>query len=168
MQFLSKTILLALVLLSSNVFAELKIAIINVQQALVESEAAQRYNVDIEKKLAPKIKELQKIEGEAKKLQDDFNKNGEKMAQNEREKIDLEFKQKVRDIQALSQEINVQKQKSDNEALQKLKPNLDKAVDIVIKQGNYDLVIDANAIIHLGNDALNITKQVTEQMNKLK
>jgi len=124
--------------------------------------------LDSEKKFAPKIKEIQKIEAEAKKLQDKFAKDGEKMAQDERERIDLEFKQKVRDIQIRTQELNLQKQEADNETLQKLKPNLDKAILEVIKQGDYDLVLDRGALIYVKDDTYDITAKVTEHMNKLK
>jgi len=168
MQMLIKTILVGVMLITTNVMAELKIAVLNIQQALNDTEAAKRYAVDIEKKLAPKIKEIQKIEEEAKKLQEKFNKEAAKLAQDKRELMDLEFKQKVRDIQTKSAELNAQKQQSDNEVLQKLKPNLDKAITEVIKAGNYDLVLDKAAVIFVGNEQVDITKQVTERMNKLK
>jgi len=168
MQMLIKTILVTVMLVTTNAMAELKIAVLNIQQALNETEAAKRYAVDIEKKFAPKIKEIQKIEEEAKKLQEKFNKEADKLAQDKRELMDLEFKQKVRDIQTKSQELNTQKQQSDNEVLQKLKPNLDKAISEVIKQGKYDVVLDKNTVIFVGDDQIDITKQVTEYMNKLK
>jgi len=168
MQMLIKTILVTVMLVTTNAMAELKIAVLNIQQALNETEAAKRYAVDIEKKFAPKIKDLQKIEEEAKKLQEKFNKEADKLAQDKRELMDLEFKQKVRDIQTKSQELNTQKQQSDNEVLQKLKPNLDKAISEVIKQGKYDVVLDKNTVIFVGDDQIDITKQVTEYMNKLK
>jgi len=153
---------------ASSVMADLNIAVLNVQQALSESEAAKRYAVDSEKKFAPKIKEIQKIDAEATKLRDKFAKEGEKMAQDERERLDLEFSQKMRDLKVRTDEFNAQKQKADNETLQKLKPNLDKAIGEVIKQGNYDLVIDRGALIYVKDGAHDITAQVTQYMNKLK
>ena len=53
------------------------------------------------------------------------------MQQGERERLELEFKQKARDYQFQSKELNEAKAVADREMLKQLKPKLDSAVEEV-------------------------------------
>lgn len=94
-------------------------------------------------------------------------KDGEKMQQAEYERLELELKQKARDFQVQSQDLNEAKAMADNEVLQILKPKLDKAVEEVLKAGNYDLVIDRGAVVDV-KPQLDITLRVIERMNQMR
>jgi len=146
---------------------ELKIAVLDYQQALLESDAAKRYAVDSEKRFGPQLEKLKKLESEAERLQKRLVNEGDKLTQADRERLDLEFRQKARDLQTQTNELNQAKALSDREVLEKLRPNLNKAVEEVIKKGNYDLVLDRAALVDL-KPSLDITKQVIERMNQLK
>ncbi len=91
-------------------------------------------------------------------------KDAEKMQQAERERLELEFKQKARDFQFQSKELNEAKAIADRDMLKQLKPKLDKAVEEVIKQGNYDLVLERGAVVEV-KPQYEITRQVIERMN---
>ncbi len=72
-------------------------------------------------------------------------KDGERMQQAELERLELEYKQKARDFQAQSKDLNESKALADREMLEKLKPKLDKAVEEVLKSGSYDIVLERGA-----------------------
>lgn len=148
-------------------WADIKIAVLDYQMALLDSDAAKKYAVDSEKKFAPQLKKLKALESDAKRLQDRLMKDGEKMQQAEYERLELELKQKARDFQVQSQDLNEAKAKADNEVLQTLKPKLDKAVEEVLKAGNYDLVIDRGAVVDV-KPQLDITLRVIERMNQMR
>lgn len=167
MRKLSQLALLAAVFVASPVFADMKIAVLNYQMALLESDAAKRYAVDSEKKFGPQLNKLKTLESDAKRIQDQLIKDGEKMQQAERERLELEFKQKARDYQFQSKELNEAKAVADRDMLQKLKPNLDKAVEEVIKKGNFDLVLERGAVVDV-KPQYDITRQVIERMNQLR
>jgi outer membrane protein len=152
-------------LMATPAFAEMKIAVMNYQMALLESDSAKRYAVDAEKKFGPQLTKLKSLESGAKSIQDKLVKGGEKMQQGERERLELEFKQKARDFQFQSKELNEAKAIADREMLKQLKPKLDKAVEEVIKQGNYDLVFERGAVVDV-KPQYDITRQVIERMNK--
>jgi outer membrane protein len=111
------------------------------------------------------LTKLKSLESGAKSIQDKLVKGGEKMQQGERERLELEFKQKARDFQFQSKELNEAKAIADREMLKQLKPKLDKAVEEVIKQGNYDLVFERGAVVDV-KPQYDITRQVIERMNK--
>ena len=64
----------------------MKIAVMNYQMALLESDAA-RYAVDAEKKFGPQLSKLKTLESDAKRIQDRLVKDGDKMQQAERERL---------------------------------------------------------------------------------
>jgi outer membrane protein len=154
-------------MLATPAFAEMKIAVLNYQMALLESDAAKRYAVDAEKKFGPQLNKLKTLESDAKRIQDRLVKDGDKMQTAERERLELEFKQKARDFQFQSKELNESKAVADREMLKTLKPNLDKAVEEVIKGGSFDLVLERGAVIDV-KPQFDITRQVIERMNKLR
>jgi outer membrane protein len=162
---LTKVVLCMAALMATPAFAEMKIAVMNYQMALLESDSAKRYAVDAEKKFGPQLTKLKSLESGAKSIQDKLVKGGEKMQQGERERLELEFKQKARDFQFQSKELNEAKAIADREMLKQLKPKLDKAVEEVIKQGNYDLVFERGAVVDV-KPQYDITRQVIERMNK--
>jgi outer membrane protein len=162
---LTKVVLCMAALMATPAFAEMKIAVMNYQMALLESDSAKRYALDAEKKFGPQLTKLKSLESGAKSIQDKLVKGGEKMQQGERERLELEFKQKARDFQFQSKELNEAKAIADREMLKQLKPKLDKAVEEVIKQGNYDLVFERGAVVDV-KPQYDITRQVIERMNK--
>jgi outer membrane protein len=162
---LTQVVLCMAALMATPAFAEMKIAVMNYQMALLESDSAKRYAVDAEKKFGPQLTKLKSLEGGAKSIQDKLVKGGEKMQQGERERLELEFKQKARDFQFQSKELNEAKAIADREMLKQLKPKLDKAVEEVIKQGNYDLVLERGAVVDV-KPQYDITRQVIERMNQ--
>ena len=70
MRKLTQLVLLATVLVTTPAFAEMKIAVLNYQMALLESDAAKRYAVDAEKKFGPQLTKLKTLESSAKGIQD--------------------------------------------------------------------------------------------------
>lgn len=167
MRKLTQLVLVAAALVATPAFAEMKIAVMNYQMALLESDAAKKYAVDAEKKFGPQLSKLKQLESDVKRIQDRLVKDGEKMQQAERERFELEFKQKVRDLQLQSKELDNAKAIADRDMLKQLKPKLDKAVEEVIKQGNYDLVLERGAVVDV-KPQYEITRQVIQRMNSLR
>lgn len=167
MRKLTQLVFLAAALVAAPAFADMKIAVLNYQMALLESDAAKRYAVDAEKKFGPDLNKLKTLEADAKRLQDRLAKEGDKLSTAERERLELEFRQKARDFQARSRELNEAKARSDQETLHQLKPKLDQAVADVLKKGDYDIVLDRAAVVDV-KPQYDITRQVIERMNQLR
>ncbi|MDZ3993623.1 OmpH family outer membrane protein [Pseudomonas sp. Teo4] len=165
MRKLTQLAVLAAALVATPAFAEMKVAVLNYQMALLESDAAKKYAVDAEKKFGPQLTKLKSLESSAKGIQDRLIKGGDKMQQQERERLELEFKQKARDFQFQSKELNEAKAVADRDMLKQLKPKLDGAVEEVIKKGGYDLVLERGAVIDV-KPQYDITRQVIERMNQ--
>ena len=105
MRKLTQLVLITAALMASPAFADMKIAVLNYQMALLESDAAKQYAVDAEKKFGPQLTKLRALESDAKALQDKLT-DGSKLSQSERDKAEGDFKQKARDFQFQSKELN--------------------------------------------------------------
>ncbi|WP_093473657.1 OmpH family outer membrane protein [Halopseudomonas yangmingensis] len=147
--------------------AQMKIAVLDYQMALLESDAAKRYATDTEKKFAAQLQRLRNLETEAKRLQERMERDGSKLTQTELEKLELEFRQKAREFQVQSRELNEAKAGADREMLETLKPKLDQSVEAVLKAGDYDMVIDRAAVVEV-KPQFDITRQVIERLNSLR
>ncbi|MFO7704431.1 MAG: OmpH family outer membrane protein [Halopseudomonas sp.] len=160
-------IMSVLVLASFPAAAQMKIAVLDYQMALLESDAAKKYSVDAEKKFGTQLQRLRNLEAEAKRLQERMQREGEKLGQTEVEKLELEFRQKAREFQAQSKELNEAKAGSDREMLETLKPRLDQAVEAAIQAGGFDLVLDRSAVVDVKAE-YDITRQVIERLNSIR
>lgn len=88
MRKLTQWVLVSAALLAATpALAEMKVAVLNYQMALLESDAAKKYAVDAEKKFGPQLNRLKGLESDAKRIQDRLVKDGEKMQQAERERL---------------------------------------------------------------------------------
>lgn len=166
-KFIGVAVMSLLALVAFPAAAQMKIAVLDYQMALLESDAAKRYSVDAEKKFGSQLQRLRNLEADAKRLQDRIQRDGDKLGQTEVEKLELEFRQKAREFQAESRQLNEAKAAADREMLEALKPRLDQAVEAVLKGGDYDLVIDRSAVVDV-KAQFDITRQVIERLNSMR
>ena len=163
-KFTRVAVMSMLVMASFQVSAEMKIAVLDYQMALLESDAAKKYSVDAEKQFGAQLQRVKNLEAEAKRLQERLQRDGGQMEQSELEKLELELRQKVREFQLQSRELNEAKAQSDRQMLETLRPRLDAAVEGVLSAGGYDLVLDRGGVIEV-KPQFDITRQVIERLN---
>lgn len=167
MRKLTQMVLFTAALVAAPAFADMKIAVVNYQMALLESDVAKRYIADADKKFGPQLKKIQGMEADAKRLQDRMDKDRQKMQQAELERLDLELRQKVRDLRIQSKELSEAKAAADREMLQQLNPKLEKALGEVVQKGGYDIVLERSAVVDV-RPQHDITRQVIERVNQLR
>lgn len=145
--------------------ADMKVAVVNVQQVLQQSPKV----ADLSKKLENDFKARQnKINDEQKTLQDQLDKlkkESPTMSQKDRDamqkKIASDRSELVKQVVAYQQDL----QKEQNKIMQNILGELNGIVANIAKAQGYGLVLDAQAVIFAvdGND---ITKDVAKQFNK--
>jgi len=166
-KLINAAIMSVLVMASFPAAAQMKIAVLDYQMALLESDVAKRYSVDAEARFGSQLQRLRNLESEAQRLQERMQQQGQQLDQTELEKLDLEFRQKAREFQAQSQQLNEAKAQSDREMLETLKPKLDEAIEAIITAGAYELVLERSTVVHVV-PAYDITRQVIERLNSMR
>jgi outer membrane protein len=160
----------ALVLLPGMFFtsvamAELKIAVLDMQRAILESNEAVAFIKQVQKEVAPDAEKVKKIEASAKKLQDQLAKDGAIMSESEKKKLTESIEEKLVNYKYLVGKLqNTQKQKQ-QELLRLMNPKVETAVKTLLAENKYDLVLQRQALV-FSNAELDITAKLTEMLNK--
>jgi len=144
--------------------ADMKVAIVNVQQLLQQSPRV----AALSKKLETQFKTRQtKIGDEQKALQDEldkFKKESPTMSQKEKDKVQKQISDErselVKKVVAYQQDL----QKEQNKVMQNILSDLNGIVSTIAKSQSYGLVLDSQAVIYAG-DGNDITKQVEKEFN---
>ncbi|HSW70650.1 MAG TPA: OmpH family outer membrane protein [Gammaproteobacteria bacterium] len=143
----------------------LKIAVVNVQQILQQSARV----TDLSKKLEDQFKpRQQKLSDQQKSLQDEVDKlkkDSSTMAQKDRDnlqkKVESDRAALVKQVVSYQQDLN----KEQSQIMQGLLSDLNGIVSGIAKKSNFNLVLDAQAVVY-APDSTDITKQVSDQFNK--
>lgn len=154
-----------LLLAAGSAAAELKVAVLDTQRALVESEEAKEL-------LAQAAEELQAEEASVKSLgesimaiQEKLQTDGEVMSPTEQRKLQKDIEDKQIDYQfqvnKLQKEVNDRRQ----ELLQQMVPKIDTVLKDLIEVEGYDLIMERSQLRYV-NSKHDITRKVTEKLNE--
>ncbi len=152
---------------SKQANAGMRIAVVDSEMAVLESDAAKKYAKESEALFAPRIKKLKALQDEIKNSEQKLQKDGATLSEAQRESRQLEIKRKYEDLQLQDRQLRMDKARSDQAELGKLRPKLDQAIDKVAKEQNYDLVLERGAVRFVKND-YDITRKVIERLNQMK
>lgn len=141
-----------------------KIAVVNVQQVLLQSAKVAEVNTKLQDQFKPR---QEKLAGEQKALQDEFdtfNKNSSTMKAADRDsqekKLNDEKANFLKEAGAFQKEVNAEQ----NKAMQTILKQLSGIISDLAKKSGYSLVLDSQAVVYSA-DATDITKDVAKDFN---
>lgn len=144
--------------------AEMKIAVVDMQRAVLASDEAK---VAVEKFRGEKKSEIDTIttlELELKSIQDKIAKDGEIMSEDERRKLKNSFEEKATTYKFHRQNMQKAEQQELQQLAQMMEPKMQKALKAIIDENKYDLVLRPEMVIFNG-PSTDITKLLLEQLN---
>lgn len=146
-----------------------KLGVINIQAAIVGTKDGQKAAADLETKLGPKRKELEKKQADIKSLQDQLSRGGNAMAAAAKQElmttIDVKTKSFNRDMEDASAEYDQEQQRVLGELVEKLRVVIDKYA----KDNGFALILDVsnpNSPIAWASTAIDVTKDIVELYDK--
>ena len=157
--------LLCSALAAGSVAAELKIAVLDTQRALVESEEAKSLLAQAEKELQAEQEEVTQLRDEIEALQERLQKDGEVMSATEQRKVTKEIEDKQIDFQFLVNKLQKEVNDRRQEILQQMVPKIDKVLKDLIELEGYDVIME-RANLRYVNSKHEITRKVTEKLNE--
>lgn len=154
-------------LFAVSTFAEgTKIAVVDVQKALLLSNEAKSASSEFAKNNKTEIDKLKNLEDKLIKLKDKLQKNADVMSDSERNKLKSNYEEQVTEYKFYAQKMQQQQQKMQQEVLQKLLPKAEKLLKKIIEEGGYDLVLQASAGVVFAKPKVNLTKKLLDSLNK--
>jgi len=158
-------VVIAACLLAGSAYAEMKIAVINVQRAIGESEEAQGLIKKLEEELQAEQASIRQLNTDISTLQEKLVKDGEVMSEPEKRRLQKEAEDKQIDYQfrvnKLQKEVNDRRQ----ELLQQMVPKIDAVLKDLIEVEQYDMIMERGSLRYV-NSRHDITRKVTEKLNE--
>jgi outer membrane protein len=145
--------------------AELKIAVLDTQRALVESEEAQALLAQAQQELQAEQDQLQALNDEIVALTEQLQKDGEVMSPAEQRRMQKDIEDKQIDLQFLGNKLQKEVNDRRQELLQQMVPKIDVVLKDLIELEGYDMIMERGSLRYV-NSKHDITRRVTEKLNE--
>jgi outer membrane protein len=154
-----------LLLLANAASAELKIAVVNVQRAIGDTEEAKAAIAKIESDFKADQEEVRKLNAEINQMQEKFVKDSEVMGDAEKRKLQKEIEDKQTDYQYKVNKLQKAVGERQQDIINKMAPKFEAVLKDIITREKYDIVLHRQNVLYV-DSALDISAQVTEALNK--
>ena len=153
-------------LISSSVLAEVKVAFVDVQRAILSSEQAKKLQSQIGEEFKDEEAEIRQVSSDAAALMQRLQKDSEVMSDSEKMKLSKQIEEKENDFSYLRQKLQNKIQNRQNELFSGTEVRLQKAIEDLVMSDDYDIILPRNAALYVG-DLYDITRKVTEKLNEM-
>ena len=154
---------LALAPLATIASAQLKVAVVNVQQAMLDSDDLKKASAELEARYKPRQDELQKLQNDLTSIQQQLQSN--KLTPQAANDLSVQGQRKQRDAQRLSDDLQAEFDKDRQDVLAKAAQRMQDVVKKYSEEKGYDMVQDVSQTIYY-KPALDITKDILAAYNK--
>jgi len=145
--------------------AQIKVAIINVQNAVLETAEIKKAQTDLEAKYRPQQAELEKLQKEIVDLQGQLQAGQGKLTPQAEQDIQITGARKQRELKRRSEDLQAEVDRERNEVLQRSGGRMQDVVKKLAEEKALDVVIDVTNAVYF-KPALEITKEAIAAYDK--
>lgn len=157
-------ILWSLALWMAPVWAN-KIAVLDQNAALFTSKVAQAENARMQQELAEPGQQRQQLADQIKGMVEQYQKDEAIMSASEVTEMENRIARAQQQYSQLNAQLNQAQQQREQAFVAKYREQMIEAIQQVLAKGEYDLVLDAEAVIYV-KDSQNITQAVLDAFNE--
>src|SRR5580693_9419212 len=154
---------LALAPLATVASAQLKIGVVNVQKAMMDSDELKKASAEVEAKYKPKQDELQKLQNDLQSIQQQLQSN--KLSPQAQQDLQLQGQRKQRDAQRLSDDLQQEFDRDRQDILGKAAQKMSDVVKKLAEEKGFDMVIDVSQALYF-KPTMDITADALAAYNK--
>ncbi len=144
--------------------AEFKVAYVDMQRALNESNAGKRAKNEFRSEIGRLQNKLQRQQGEVQALKDERDKKGMLMRDEERRNLQDDYTRKLRDFERAYKDSKDELQQKDNEITGAIIRDLAYVVRNVGERGAYTVILEKGSLLW-AMPSIDITDQVIREYN---
>jgi outer membrane protein len=160
-------LLVSLTLVPGFVMAQdTKIGIINLEQALFNSEAARVVQEELQSEFSGDERRAQTLQEELVALQQKFQQDEAIMSESEIRQMNADAQEKQLQLQLISERVQQALQQKNQQFVESMRGTLTEAITDVVAEGGYDLILNATGVAY-ADPVLDITPKVTAKINEL-
>lgn len=154
---------LTLASLASLASAQVKVAVVNVQKAILESEELKKTSAAVEGKYKPRQDELAKLQKDLESIQTQLASG--KLTQQAGADLQAQGTRKQRDAQRIADDLQADLDRERQDILGKAAQKMQDVVKKIAETKGYDIVIDISQAFYY-KPALEITDEALAEYNK--
>jgi outer membrane protein len=145
--------------------AQMKIAIINIQKAVLESEEIKKASAAMEAKYKPRQADMEKIQKELQDIQQQLQRNAGKLTPQGEADLQAQGQRRQRELQHMSEDLQTDVDRERNEILAKSSRQMQEVVKKLAEEKGFDMVVDVQNTVYF-KPALEITTDALAAYNK--
>jgi outer membrane protein len=146
-----------------------KVGVIQIQTALVSTKDGQKAVAELEGRMAPKQKEMERKRSEIQELQDKLSKGGNAMAQGAKDDLARSIDQKTKSYNRDMEDARAELEQEQRKLLEELSGKMQVVIDKFALANGYAILLDvsnqATNVLYVAT-GVDITKDVIEMYDK--
>ncbi|MEQ1945648.1 MAG: OmpH family outer membrane protein [Bryobacteraceae bacterium] len=149
--------------------APTKIAVIQIQGALVATKEGQKAAADLETRMGPRKRELEAKQNEIKDLQDRLQKGGNTLSDSAKEDLTRNIDQRTKSYNRQIEDAQAELEGEQQKVLNLLGQKMMQVIDKYAQQNGYAIVLDVsnqNTPVLYASNTVDITKDIVELYDK--
>ncbi|MEX0605985.1 MAG: OmpH family outer membrane protein [Marinobacter sp.] len=146
-------------------FADTRIGVVDLRQALFSSTDAQAFSAQLQKDFADEESNVRTAQDKARQLKERLEKDGAMMNESERAKLGSEFQEKVQEFNLLKQRLDSTVAGRKQNFLESARPEVDAAVKELLEENDLDLILPSEAVVYAKPD-MDLTSELLEKLNQ--
>lgn len=142
------------------------IGIINLEQALFNTDAARQLEENTRAEFGSDERRLEQLNSELRAIIERAQRDESIMSESELRELNSQAEEKQVQMRLISERLQGAWQARQQQFIDSMRERLGQAIESVVQEGNYDLVLNAEAVAFF-NNSYNITALVTAKLNEL-
>lgn len=143
------------------------VAVADSQAAVLASNLAKQTIDGLNSTLKPQRDRLQQLQKDIQGIQDRFQKDGKVMADKDRQALQAQAQSKLNEYNSTAEGVQRKIEEAQAKMLKTLMPKMEKIVEDLRKEGNYDIIIEKKNVIW-SDPSADLTKKITDRLNAAK
>jgi outer membrane protein len=143
--------------------AQLKVAVINTQKAMAESDELKKASAAVEAKYKPRQDELNKLQADLQSIEQQLNSG--KLNQQATADLQAQGQRKQRDAQRLSDDLQADFDRDRQEILGKASQKMQAVIQKLAEEKGFDVIVDASQTLYF-KPTLDVTADAIAAYNK--
>ncbi|MCE5309511.1 MAG: OmpH family outer membrane protein [Acidobacteriales bacterium] len=150
---------------ATTLLAQSKVAIVNIQKAVVETAEIKKAQTEMESKYRPRQAQMEKLQGEIRQIQQQLQSMTGKLTPSAEQDLNIQAQRKQKDLQRLGEDLQADVDRERNDVLGKAAQRMQDVVKKLAEAKALDVVVDVNSTIYF-KPALDVTTEAIAAYDK--
>jgi outer membrane protein len=145
--------------------APVKVAVVNMQQAVFATAEVKKADADLQTSLKPRKDQADKLQADLQSIQQQLQANGSKLTEQQQQDLQDEGQRKNREFQRLTQELTEAADSARQDILPKTTQRMVEVLKKLAAEKGYDLIVESS-VTYFSKTGMDITTEATAAYDK--